>query len=201
MHTVSPFVRNARPGDETAIGMIHVASWQETYQGYMPQDFLDGLDVSQRIEFWRQRLLTTPTAADQRRSSRGVVVMVDESSQHQEGGESIIGFAMFGPSRDVDVEDNQRLTGEVDAIYLQPGSTGKGFGRLLMNAVITELAQSGYEEVILWVLDNNARARRFYEGLGWAADGSVKEDSIRGRFTIREVRYRRSLVGTSITGN
>jgi hypothetical protein len=42
------------------------------------------------------------------------------------------------------------------------------------------------------VLDGNTRARRFYERAGWASDGTTMTDDSRG-FTIREVRYRRSL--------
>lgn len=197
-----PFVRSARLGDEMAIGKIHVASWQHFYRGYMPQDFLDSLDVNRRVDFWRQELLAASNAADQEEKSlkSNVVVVVDESSPPQEtkgkGAEKIHGFAMFGPSRDTDPEDRRHI-GEVRAIYLQPGSTGIGLGRLLMKAVVVELTRLGYEEVTLWVLDANVRARRFYEQAGWVADGSVKVDSVRGVFTIHEVRYRRSLVAAS----
>ncbi|KAH8702143.1 acyl-CoA N-acyltransferase [Talaromyces proteolyticus] len=175
---VDPFVRSARLGDETAIGMIHVRRSRKHTRTACLGAFSTG---------WMGR-----------NPRRGVVVVVDESSRHQDGGEGIVGFAMFGPSRDADAEDDQRHIGEVDAVYLRREWTSKGLGRLLMNAVVTGLAQFGYEEATLWVLDTNARARRFYEGVGWAADGSVKEDSIRGRFTICELRYWRSLVETSI---
>lgn len=123
-----PLVRSARLGDETAISKIHVASWQHFYRGHMPQDFLDSLDVNQRVNFWRQQLLALSTAADPEGASpkSGIVVVVDESSTPQEAKrsatEKILGFAMFGPSRDNDAEV-QRRTGEVGAIYLQPGST------------------------------------------------------------------------------
>jgi hypothetical protein len=54
----------------------------------------------------------------------------------------------------------------------------------------TEL-RARYRDVTLWVLDDNPRARSFYEHGGWAADGARKADE---RWGVRapEVRYRKS---------
>jgi GNAT superfamily N-acetyltransferase len=73
-----------------------------------------------------------------------------------------------------------------------PDAWGTGAGRALMGSVVTELARAGYADVILWVLDANDRARRFYALAGWAEDGASKTDGSRG-FDITEVRYRRTL--------
>jgi GNAT superfamily N-acetyltransferase len=171
-----PLVRPAGPGDEAGIAAAHVTSWQDAYRGHMPQDFLDSLDVGQRVAAWRRRL---PEA----KRSRGDLVVVESAGE-------IAGFALFGPSRDADADPER--TGELGAIYLRPGSIGQGLGRLLMASAVSGLAGFGYAHATLWVLDANARARRFYERAGWAADGAVMDDDSRG-FTIREVRYRRSL--------
>jgi ribosomal protein S18 acetylase RimI-like enzyme len=61
-----------------------------------------------------------------------------------------------------------------------------------MASALDRLAAAGYEQATLWVLDTNARARRFYEAAGFRADGAEKPDD-RGTFTLREVRYRRPL--------
>ena len=44
---------------------------------------------------------------------------------------------------------------------------------------------------VLWVLEDNPRARSFYEAAGWSPDGAVKSDE---RWGVRapEVRYRKS---------
>jgi ribosomal protein S18 acetylase RimI-like enzyme len=65
-------------------------------------------------------------------------------------------------------------------------------GTALMAAGIEALRELGYSEVILWVLEDNPRARRFYEREGWALDGSRKDDEFLG-VPVTEVRYRRSL--------
>jgi GNAT superfamily N-acetyltransferase len=106
-----------------------------------------------------------------------------------EGG-GIVGFASFGPSRDGDIDP--RVTGEVFAIYVDPGAWGTGAGRALMGSAVTELARLGYADAILWVLDTNDRARRFYAIAGWEEDGAHKTDGSRG-FDIAEVRYHRTL--------
>ena len=67
-----------------------------------------------------------------------------------------------------------------------------GTGRELMAGATAELARLGYTDAILWVLDTNDRARRFYVLAGWAEDGASKTDASRG-FDITEVRYRTML--------
>ena len=45
---------------------------------------------------------------------------------------------------------------------------------------------------MLYVLDDNPRARRFYEREGWAVDGGTKREELLD-VEITEVRYRRVL--------
>ena len=47
-----------------------------------------------------------------------------------------------------------------------------GVGRPMMSSAVTELARAGYAAAILWVLDANDRARRFYALAGWTEDGA-----------------------------
>jgi GNAT superfamily N-acetyltransferase len=173
----APFVRPATPADSDAIGLVHVRSWQSAYQAKIPRDYLDGLDPAHRAQVWWRIL-------EQDQPSRGgVLVAVAE-------GGGIIGFASFGPSRDGDTDP--RVTGEVFAIYADPDAWETGAGRALMGSAVAELTRAGYADAILWVLDANDRARRFYALAGWAQDGASKTDGSCG-FDIAEVRYRTAL--------
>jgi GNAT superfamily N-acetyltransferase len=96
--------------------------------------------------------------------------------------DGIVGFAGAGPSRDADEE------GELYAIYIDASEWGRGTGDALMGVVLDHL-RTRFDTATLWVLDANARARRFYEKYGWAFDGAV-EDFARANFVIPEVRYR-----------
>ncbi|MCG8924167.1 hypothetical protein [Lentzea sp. CC55] len=42
---------------------------------------------------------------------------------------------------------------------------------------------------MLWVFDENPRARRFYELLGFRADGHEKVETVDGK-ELKEIRYR-----------
>jgi GNAT superfamily N-acetyltransferase len=56
-------------------------------------------------------------------------------------------------------------------MYVEPTSWGTGVGRELMTVTLAELADQGWTELRLWVLELNVRARRFYERAGLVADG------------------------------
>lgn len=65
---------------------------------------------------------------------------------------------------------------------------GKGYGRLLLNKCIEELKQCGFSKVLLWVLEDNHRARKFYEKNGFIFSKIFIDDNIGGK-DVREVLY------------
>ena len=169
-------IRPAQMQDVPEIAVVHVRSWQAAYRGLLPQAYLDGLDPAQRIGQWERSL----SAADW---SHGGTLVAD-------AGGRLSGFVSYGPARD-DGADSRRA-GEIYAIYLVPAAWDEGIGRQLMAAALDRLGEAAFDQVILWVLDSNARARRFYEAGGWLADGAAKRDDSFG-VPMTEVRYRRSL--------
>jgi ribosomal protein S18 acetylase RimI-like enzyme len=169
-------IRPATLQDAAGIADVHVRSWQEAYRGMMPPDYLDRLDPADRLPQWRQ-LLAQPDRG------RGDVLVAA-------GAGEIRGFSAFGPTRDPE-EDPARV-GAVWAIYLAPRYLGQGVGRALMTSSVERLSSLGYDEVTLWVLDVNERARRFYEQAGFRADGASKVDG-RDGLDLHELRYRRAL--------
>lgn len=167
-------IRQAGVADGQAIAVVHVRSWQAAYRGLVPQQYLDAMTPAQRRPGWERLLAETSWPRN------GVLVA--------EADDGLVGFAGFGPTRDQD--ENPATVAELATIYLAPEVWGEGIGSRLMAAALEIMAQAGYEEVTLWVLDTNVRARRFYEANGWHDDGSVKEDDTRG-FALTEIRYRR----------
>ena len=143
--------------DVPEIAGVHVRSWQAAYQGLLPQAYLDGLDPAQRIGQWEQSL----SAADW--SDRGTLV--------DDAGGRLSGFVSNGPARDDDADSGR--AGEIYSNYLVPAAWDQGIGGQLMATALAWLGEAGFDQVILWVLDSNARARRFYEAGGWRADVAV----------------------------
>lgn len=100
-----------------------------------------------------------------------------------------VGFVAFGPAED---EPKDLKLGEVYAIYLDSAHWGRGYGRSLFGAAMDGLRGATFSDAVLWVLDTNVRARRFYEKAGWTTDGQTKTEQ-RGEVILNDVRYRRSL--------
>jgi GNAT superfamily N-acetyltransferase len=169
-------IRRARDDDAAAIAAVHVRSWQETYRGLLPQDYLDALDPARRVPLWERTLAATdwPRAGTHIAELNGAVV----------------GFANVCPTRDAD--GDPVATGELASIYLHPTVWGKGFGRELMIASLQTLSEAGFARATLWVLDNNSRAVGFYGKGGWRADGATKSERL-GDVLLNELRYRRLL--------
>jgi len=106
-------------------------------------------------------------------------------------GERIVGFASVGPSRD---DDARESSGELSSLYIEEEVAGTSVGRTLMDSVIAFSRSAGYQELTLWVLERNDRARRFYEAAGLQADGTAKQEMHPVvPVLLEEVRYRRSL--------
>lgn len=160
-------VRAAVPEDAERIANVIVRAWQKAYAHVFPAERLTRLDAARRATFWRDRIAAGDT-----------LLVTDDGT----------GFVSFGPSRDPDGEG----VGEVYAIYVDPGHWDTGRGRELMEAAVAALQEAGFEEATLWVLEDNPRARRFYERAGWRTDGEAKEDEFL-QTRVREVRYRISL--------
>jgi GNAT superfamily N-acetyltransferase len=162
-------VRPAAVPDAAAMGRVHVRAWQAAYRGQMPDDYLDGLRPEDRAAHWEGTL--------RREDLQGAILVAERAGE-------VVGFAAVGPSRD------PVGAGELYAINLDPAHWGTGAGRALLEAAQAELARAGFDETVLWVLDGNARARRFYEIAGWVADGAERGSEVFG-VTVHEVRYRR----------
>jgi GNAT superfamily N-acetyltransferase len=62
----------------------------------------------------------------------------------------------------------------LEALYVLPSAWGTGRADELHDAAVAELRRRGIERARLWVLEENERARRFYERHGWLADGTTR---------------------------
>lgn len=63
-------------------------------------------------------------------------------------------------------------TAEINQLYLDPSIIGMGFGSMLLEFTLKELSDKGYQQAVLYVMEGNERALRFYERSGFKTDGS-----------------------------
>ena len=129
-------------------GYVHCTSWQEAYRGIVSDRYLDTMTVA-------------ATTARARQFPENTLVAKDR--------EKVVGFAVYGPSRDEDLPD----AGEVVAIYVLSAYTGRGIGYRLMNEAFARLSE--YDTILVWVLEKNERAIRFYHRYGFEFDGCRKQ--------------------------
>ena len=160
-----PTIRAATADDAPAIGEVRDASWRAAYEHLVPAGVLDDVDTARWVEYLSERLRTGSLSA-----------LVAE----RDG--AVRGYAFYGPCRDDDLSG----WGEVYAIYAHPDEWSTGMGRALITAAVEKLRP----QVVLWVLEANQRARRFYELAGFVADGTTKLADMPGGTQLPEVRYR-----------
>jgi L-amino acid N-acyltransferase YncA len=163
-----PQIRHATAGDVDAIAEAHVEAWRTAYAHLMPRSAIESHTLDERRGQWAQ-IVADP-------SRRALVV---------EDGEGIAGFAIFGrPEHD----EGASGPGELLGIYLLERAAGLGVGRELLARSTRGLAALGYRRGVLWVLEANARARRFYEAAGWRTDGATRPHPV-GDVELPVIRY------------
>ncbi|MGK5642619.1 N-acetyltransferase family protein [Streptomyces sp. URMC 126] len=161
--------------DVDAVAEIRVAGWREAYRGLVPAPYLAAMNPAADAAAHRARRAAAEFPA---------VELVAEAP-----ADGVVGWACLGPCRDADVP---APAGELYALYVRPALIGTGVGRALCAAALDSARQRGDARLGLWVLRENARARRFYARAGFAADGAERVDPVDGE-AVAEVRYVRGL--------
>lgn len=165
-------VRRAEATDADAIARVHIQAWQRALRGQIPDRVLDALDERARAARCRVELAAK-----------------DSWTWVAEQHDRVLGFCLLRGSKEADVEVD---VGEVVALYVHPNDWRQGAGRALIDAVVDAAPGCGFSALTLWVLEANARARNFYEHMGFDADGKSKVEQ-RASYSLHELRYRRAL--------
>lgn len=153
--------------DRLAVSGIYEASWKYAYRDILPGEYLESIPAGR----WVSGLDF---------SDRIHLVMLD--------GGRYIGAACCCASRFPEFDG----WGEIVSLYLLPSYMGRGCGRPLLEAAVSALAAQGYRNAFLWVLEENRRARAFYERMGFQHSGVRRADVIGGK-TVREAAYCRRI--------
>jgi len=150
-------------GDDFAdIGALHYRSRATAYAHFLPPAALTFGSPAALGEWWAERWRWE-------KDTHRLTVADDDGA--------VTGFTYLGPSPDPGVC-------ELSAIHVDPDAIGTGLGLLLM---VDALAHLG-DHAVLWVLEGNERARRFYERGGWRPDGTTRDEPIGGE-TTHQLRY------------
>jgi len=135
-------IRKAALGDAAAIGTVHVAAWRSAYPGLLPDQYLANLSTSRQAAFYERAI----------RLGAGVQVATSVGR--------IIGFSTARRT-----PGNVLGDGEIETLYVLDDFRDHGFGRRLLRASASYLAELGCSSLFAWMLSGN-QAGFFYEHLG-----------------------------------
>jgi ribosomal protein S18 acetylase RimI-like enzyme len=165
-------LRDANAEDAVQVEAVHWASRNAAYRhvaGWPPVR----PDRGERVERWFQWL-----------SDPDIVSLVAEF----EG--VVVGFCTLRACREGDLDSI--LAAEMPTLYVHPDFWERGIGKRLCNAALQRAADAGFDTLIVWSMEFNTRADRFYVGLGFVREDVTMAadwpfESLRGR------RYRRDI--------
>ena len=146
--------------DWMAVGDLHHRSRADAYKDILTPEALSAGSGAAMGEYWTERA----------KWENGRLTVAERDHR-------IIGFTYITASAEPGVN-------ELCAIHVDPAEVGTGVGRALMRDAMTALGS----RAVLWVIEENERARRFYERAGWVPDGGRRDDAIGGQ-TVHHVRY------------
>lgn len=155
-------LRTAKDLDLAEIGALHFRSRAAAYAHFLPPHALSYGSPEALGEWWSERWKWE-------QDDHRLTVAVDT--------DRVVGFTYLGP----DDEPGVML---LSAIHVDPDYVGGGVGKLLMRDALEHLG----DRAVLWVLERNDRARRFYERGGWVADGAFR-DEMMGGVPTHQLRY------------
>ena len=139
----------------------------------LPAPYLDGLDPAQSSQHWDSNL-------SRDRTDEAETIVADVAGR-------VVGFSSYGAYRSAPGPPDGLC--ELWAINVHPDFWGTGVAQALMVTVLDDLRRDRPEpRAVLWVLEGNARGRRFYQKVGWSADGTSKTEEI-GGMQVTELRY------------
>lgn len=157
-------VRPATSADVPAIARIHVAGYEEAYRGLVPDEVIDSRTVEVRERVWRRRL-----SAERPRE----FVLVGELDG------AVRAFVSGRQAADGEVETPDPAIGCWENLYTDPALLGdaRGFQVALEvhRGVERAFAEHGFREAVCFAIEGNDRAAKFFDLMGWKADGTSRE--------------------------
>ena len=157
-------IRRATPDDRAAIRDLHLASWQSSYGGVLPEGYLrDDLPADMAAK-WAARTFVPPE-----------LILVDYTD------DELTGFACALTDRDPPLIDN---------LHVRPDLRGGGTGTELLAAMKVALLEAGFDRAYLTVLAENDRAHRFYLRHGGVDEGAVDDNLVGHAVEARRIGFR-----------
>ena len=161
-------IRKAIPGDEQVLAYIQTESWKAAFAHILSPEELERCTNLEKAEQMYHRVLCG--------------VGCNMAIEQVNGQPHCI--AAWGRNRC----DLGETVGELICIHSLKNNWGKGYGSAMIEYVLAQVRKDNYESVILWVFEDNTRARKFYEKHGFEL--TERKKTVNG---VTERMYRKNL--------
>ena len=163
---MSVILRPAAGSDPAAVGRLHHRSRADAYADLVDPGSFAGRGPEMFVEWWSERWRWE-------QDTHRLTVAEDDGT--------LVGFSYVGPSE-------TEGAAELYALHVDPARVGTGVGRRLMVQALRDLTGYDAGRAVLWVLEGNTVARRFYAAGGWTPDGATRVEPINDQ-PLPQLRY------------
>lgn len=147
-------IRKVEVGDANTLAFIQTESWKSAFNKILSKEALDKYtDINRVINMYTKLL--------KENIGNGLVLTIDDNPHC---------IAYWDKARDEEMEGYSELI----CIHSLCDNWGKGYGTVMMNYILSDIKNEGFSKVMLWVFEENYRARKFYENHGFVLTGKSK---------------------------
>ena len=158
-------IRTAKYEDIEKIVDINIKDWKKVYKGIIDDNILNNLNKHEKIEKCRKNY------------NEGNVIVAEKNG-------TILGYCKY----DDNVVYENNIDSEIIALYVDCDNFGNGIGKELLEYVKKELKSKNKTKMIIWCLEENKNARKFYEKMGGSILADEKYYEKNGK-KYREIGY------------
>jgi GNAT superfamily N-acetyltransferase len=159
-------IKEAAPDDAAAIIQLAEETWWPTYSPLIEKE---------QIAFMLGEIYTVPKISAQIENGSQAYLLLSE-------GEQPVAFASYSPR-----EENPDIY-KLHKIYCLPATQGKGYGKVLIDAVVDKVSAAGKHLLELNVNRQNS-AKIFYEKMGFTI--AYEEDVAIGPYWMNDYVMRK----------
>ena len=137
-------IRKTKYEDIEQIVDINIKDWKKIYKGIIDNEILENLNREEKIRKWKEHY------------------NIENTIVAEENG-IILGYCRY---TDNAVYENTDIDSEIIALYVDYSKLRHGIGKKLVEYVKEDLRNKNKIKMVIWCLEKNENARKFYEKMG-----------------------------------
>ena len=161
-------IRKVQIGDEKILAYIQTESWKKAFADIISKEEMERYTDINKAEEMYEYLLSNNIG-------NGNLLIINNKPHC---------IAFWDKTREEDMDGYAELI----CIHSLEDNWGKGYGSMMMEHILKDISAAGFEKVMLWVFEENTRARRFYEKHGFVKTDKKKmfDDSVEVMYCRKE---------------